>query len=246
MTTDKNMIVPFEIKQDDIQETGIFKGYGAVFGNKDSHHDIMMPGAFTKTLLKGGRNGTGVAMLKQHDSRKPIGIWTMLAEDNKGLRVEGQLAMKTQDGQETYELMKMGALKGLSVGFDTIIDEYDSKKKVRYLKEVDLWEVSPVTFGANLKAQITSVKKIDIERIKEAKTERELEGALREVEGLSECSAKLLVKMCKPFLREAVKANDGIKDTMLDAILGSLKSVNQQIVDGNMTDILNSLKRINP
>ena len=241
------MIVPFEIKQDDIEETGIFKGYGSVFGNKDSYHDIMMPGAFTKTLLAGGRNGNGVAMLKQHDSRKPIGVWTLLAEDNKGLRVEGQLVMKTKDGSDTYELMRAGALKGLSVGYDTVIDEYDSKKKVRYLKEVDLWEVSPVTFGSNKKATITSVKEVDVNKIKSAKTERELESALREVEGLSECSAKLLVKMCKPFLREAVKANDdSTKDVMLDAILGSLKSVNQQNAENNMTDILNSLKEINP
>ena len=57
----KYIDVPFELKADDIEESGIFKGYGSVFGNKDSHWDVVMPGAFTKTLLAGGRNKTGIA-----------------------------------------------------------------------------------------------------------------------------------------------------------------------------------------
>ncbi len=235
---------PFEIKQEDVEESGIFKGYGSVFNNKDAHYEIIMPGAFTKTILKGGRNGNGVAMLYQHDARRPIGIWTLLAEDKKGLRVEGQLAMKTKDGKETFELMKIGALKGLSIGYDTIIDEMDKDKKVRFIKEVDLWEISPVTFGANKKATVTNVKKIDIEKIKEAKTERELEKVLREADGFSECSAKFLVKMCKPWLREALKEENGTSEEalLLSAILDSLKETNENM---GMVDILCSLKKVN-
>ena len=242
MTTEKTekkiLNVPFEIKQDDIEETGIFKGYGSIFGNKDSHSDVVMPGAFTKTLLKGGRNGTGVAMLYQHDSRRPIGVWNMLAEDKKGLKVEGQLAMKTQDGQETYELMKMGALKGLSIGYDSKIYEWDEKKKIRYLKEVDLWEISPVTFGANLRATVTSVKELK-EILQNAKTERELEKALRESDIFSKTDAQHVISLIKAALRDSKAIEKD--DSGLSAILDDLKLINK---DMEMTDILGSLQNI--
>jgi hypothetical protein len=240
MTIENKMVVPFELKADEITEEGTFKGYGSVFGNKDAHSDVMMPGCFTKTLLAGGRNGTGVAMLLQHDSRKPIGIWTLLAEDNKGLRVEGQLALKTKDGSETHELMKMGALKGLSIGYDSVITEYDEKKKVRYLKEVELWEVSPVTFGANTKAQITSVK----EFMKDAKTVRDLENILRDSGHFSKTDAQQFIAIFKEALRDSEEREEPKSEALL-LILDGLKSVNKKINDSGMTDILNGLKQIN-
>ena len=238
-TETKYIDVPFEIKADDVEETGIFKGYGSVFGNKDSHWDIVMPGAFTKTLLKGGRNKTGVAMLYQHDSKRPIGIWNLLAEDKKGLRVEGQLAMKTQLGAETYELMKMGALKGLSIGYDTVLDEIDEKKKCRYIKEAELWEISPVTFGSNVKAQVLSVKSI-----KDAKTIREIEDALRE-SGQSKAEAQHFIAIIKEALRDSEKnkeLNVPIDNDPLLGILDNLKKMNKHMDE---TGILNSLQRVN-
>lgn len=232
---------PFELKQEDIQEDGTFSGYGSIFGNKDSHSDIVMPGAFTKTILKNGRNGNGVAMLYQHDSRRPIGVWTMLMEDKKGLKVEGKLILGTQDGRETYELMKAGALKGLSIGYDSIIDEIDRDKKVRYLKEVSLWEISPVTFGANIKAQVMNVKKIEIDQIKDIDNERDLEKILRE-SGLSKCAAQYIVKQMKPGLREAEpEADNSWASDLLDVI----KIVNQDMKNIQTAEILSSLKAIN-
>ena len=240
MATDKKFLnVPFELKADDIEETGVFKGYGSIFGNKDSHSDIVMPGAFISTILKGGRNGTGVAMLLQHDSRKPIGVWNMLAEDKKGLKVEGQLAMKTKDGQETYELMKLGALKGLSIGYDVVVEEIDSKKKIRFLKEVDLWEISPVTFGANVKATVTSVKEV-FEVLKNAKTEREIERALRDSEIFSKSNALHLISVIKSTLRDSEpRKDDG--ESVLPMILDSMKQMTKNIGD---VAILNSLRQI--
>jgi Escherichia/Staphylococcus phage prohead protease len=161
--TNKYLDFPFEIKATNVKENGTFTGYGSVFGNKDSHSDVVMPGAFSKSLAKGGRNGSGVAMLLHHDTRRPIGVWTNIFEDKRGLKVEGQLAMKTKDGKETYELMKMGALRGLSIGYDTVIHETDDKKKLRYLKEIELWEISPVVFGSNLLATVQSVKNNSIQ-----------------------------------------------------------------------------------
>ena len=221
----KFLSFPFEFKEDDVEESGIFRGYGSVFGNKDSHNDIIMPGAFAKTLTTGGRNGTGVAMLYQHDSRRPIGVWNSLVENKKGLKVEGQLAMKTQDGRETYELMKIGALRGLSMGYDSIVDEVDNKKRLRYLKEVELWEISPVTFGSNKKAQVFTVKDIK-ELIQQATTERELEKALRELDVFSKTDALHIISLLKTSLRDS---RTNVDDAGLSLILDSLKQVNSEI-----------------
>jgi len=208
----------FELKQDSITDDGVFEGYASTFGGEpDSYGDIVMPGAFSKTLAEGGKTGFGVAMLWQHDSRKPLGVWLSLIEDKKGLAVQGQLA-RTQLGQEARELMKMGALKGLSFGYDVIDSAReinDDDQRIRYLKELALWEVSPVTFPANTRSNITVVKAIE-----EASTERELETALREA-GLSKKTAQYVVTLCKPSLRESGKA-----DGSLSAVLTALQIAN--------------------
>lgn len=192
------MEIPFEIKTEDVQEDGIFRGYGSTFGGKpDSYGDIVVQGAFSETLTKGGWDGKGVKMLWQHDSRQPIGVWTHLEENRKGLQVEGKLTRGVQKADEAYLLMKDGALSGLSIGFNTKEYKIDKKKNIRYLEKVDLMEISPVTFGANTRAQITNVKSA----VKEAKNIRELEGALRDA-GLSKSDSMYIIKMCKPYLRE--------------------------------------------
>ena len=202
--------VPLEIKAEDIQEDGLFKGWASTFGGPaDAHGDVIQFGAFKDTLMAGGRNKNGIAMLKQHDSRKPIGVWTSMEELKKGLRVEGQIAMDVQDGRETHALMKIGALKGLSIGYDfpkladgsRDPDSFEIKersgRRIRILKRLDLWEISPVTFPANIKANIVTVKDFE-----SCKTERQLENALREA-GLSKQAAQHVVNLCKPSLRES-------------------------------------------
>ncbi len=255
MTVEKQYLdIPFEIKAADITDDGVFEGWGSLFDNKpDAHRDLVARGAFQETLAKGGRNKTGIAMLWQHRTDKLPGVWLSLSEDPKGLRVKGQLALETRLGQEVHVIMKLGVKTGtwkfsLSIGFDTLEHEMqtvkvgDSKVNVKLIKKAELWEISIVTFPAKIGATVTNVKKVDIEKIKEAKTERELEKILREVEGLSECSAKLLTKMCKPFLREVVRVeNDASGNSMLSIILGSLQEVNKNM---EMVDILDSLKRI--
>lgn len=232
--------VPFEVKQDDITEEGNFKGYGAVFGGKpDRKRDIIREGAFKNTLNAGGRNGTGVAMLWQHDSAKPIGIWNSLVENTRGLKVDGQLAVKgfvhptydVRQATEAYVLLKMRALQGLSIGWGFPQDDkgkikdgsytIDEKKRIRYVNEIELWEVSPVTFPAKLSATITQVKSIE-----DAKNERELEAILRE-SGLSKHAAQYLVGFCWPSLREAKEAGD-VKNG-IDDILAEIKNINASI-----------------
>ena len=212
--------VPFEIKEADVEESGLFRGYGAVFGGKpDAYGDIIVKGAFKESLESGGRNGFGVAMLWQHDSKQPLGIWSSILEDDKGLAVEGRLAVKTQLGREAYELLKMGAIRGLSIGYETVIREYDDANKVRYLKQVNLWEISPVTFPAQTRATITRVKAL----VEEAKTERELEEALREI-GLSTSAAHYIAELCKPKLISGRNQGDG-----WNMILEELRRMNMKI-----------------
>uniref|UniRef100_A0A6M3ITP4 Putative prohead protease n=1 Tax=viral metagenome TaxID=1070528 RepID=A0A6M3ITP4_9ZZZZ len=234
--------IPFEVKLENISEEGRFKGYGSTFGGSpDAYGDVVVNGAFLSSISKGGRNGMGVPMLWQHNTSQIPGVWTSLAEDKRGLKVEGQLALKTQLGMESYELMKLGGIKGLSIGYDVINYEVDEKRKVRYLKEVDLWEVSLVTFPANTRAKITSVKAIE-----EAKTERELEQALREAD-LSKAAAQYIVKLCRPSLRESEEEDTEEEGpSALSGILDSLRATNVKIArNRSLQDILSSLHGAN-
>lgn len=166
MTT-KTLDFGFELKS--ISEDGSFDGYGSVFGVKDSYDEIVAPGAFTDTLAAQKSAGTMPALLWQHRSAEPIGIYTSMTEDNIGLKVAGQLATKTARGAEAYELLKMKAITGLSIGFVTREDSYDRVTGIRTLKKVDLWEVSLVTFPANDTARVQGVKSIEtIENLRDA------------------------------------------------------------------------------
>lgn len=142
-------------------DDGSVEGYGSVFGERDSYDDVIAVGAFVDSLKAHKAAGTMPAMLWQHDGAKPIGIWTEMVEDSKGLRIKGQLALETSLGKEAHALLKMGALNGLSIGFISKQWAYDRDTDVRTLTEVDLWEVSLVTFPANGKARVTNVKAAD-------------------------------------------------------------------------------------
>ena len=150
-------------------EDGSIEGYGSVFGNKDSYNDVIQKGAFAESIKSHKSSQTMPAMLWQHDSSQPIGVWNDITEDANGLHMRGQLAMGTVKGKEAYELAKMGALKGLSIAFVAKGWEYAQGGEVRSLTELELWEVSLVTFPANTKARITGVKSTeDISTLKDA------------------------------------------------------------------------------
>lgn len=172
--------------QDDEEnkDYGEFEGYGSVFGNKDLGNDVIEAGAFAQSLKM--KKPQDVKLLYQHKSDMPIGVFDSIKEDEHGLKVKGRLALKTQAGAEAYELMKMGALKGLSIGFRVNPEKvsYDRRSNKRIIKEVDLMEVSLVTFPMNPKALIRSVKGEDI-------TIREWENGLRDAFNLSRSEAKV-------------------------------------------------------
>lgn len=146
--------IPFKIKA--VSEDGLFSGYGSVFNVVDSYKEIVAPGAFAESLA-----GKMPSLLWQHRSGEPIGVYSAVREDAVGLHVEGKLALKTARGAEAYELLKMGAITGLSIGYVTREDSYDKVSGIRTLKKLDLWEVSLVTFPANDAARVATVKSIE-------------------------------------------------------------------------------------
>lgn len=150
----------FGLELKEVSDEGVISGYGAIFNNVDDYGDRIVPGAFAKSLAKSAAGGTMPAMLWQHNAYEPIGVWTEMSEDKKGLKVTGKLVMSVARAQETYALLKAGALRGLSIGYRTLADAIEGN--VRLLKEIDLWEVSPVTFAANSKATVTSVKSANV------------------------------------------------------------------------------------
>lgn len=168
-------------------DDGTVEGYGSVFGVRDNYDDVIAKGAFIDSLKSHKAAGTMPAMLWQHDADKPIGVWTEMVEDEKGLRIKGQLAMETVKGKEAHALLKMGALNGLSIGFMSKEWSYDRETEVRTLTAIDLWEVSLVTFPANEKARVTNVKSAD-----EMATPKDAEKALRDA-GFSKSDATAFV-----------------------------------------------------
>jgi HK97 family phage prohead protease len=137
---------------------GIFTGYASVFGELDQQNEIVQAGAFARSLSKWRRQNRTPALLWMHDPTQPIGIWQSVREDASGLLVEGRLALRTQKGGEAYELLKLGALTGLSIGYRVVESKIEPKRKARILTDVDLFEISLVTFPANEAARVSEVK----------------------------------------------------------------------------------------
>lgn len=198
-----------------------FSGYGAAFGNVDAYGDVIAKGAFADTLAEAKRTGIWPAMLSQHggwgmtaEDMTPVGIWTDLDEDSKGLKVTGKLA-DTPRGRELYALMKMQprpAIDGLSIGY--IPKEWSARTKPdeprRTLKKVHLVEISPVTFPANGKARVQSVKGADM-------TERDFERYLMQDAGFSRSEARQIIG--HGFKSLATMQDAGARDPELDAIV---------------------------
>ncbi len=149
----KNFASALHIKSLDV--TGRFAGYASVFDVVDNQRDSMQRGAFSETLARGIAN---VKLLWQHQQSEPIGVFDKIFEDAHGLYVEGRLLLDVARAKEAYALLKAGALTGLSIGYSPVRYRIDDETGVRQLTEVDLWEVSLVTFPANQAANVTVVK----------------------------------------------------------------------------------------
>lgn len=173
------------VSLDAISDAGMFEGYACLFGKEDLGHDIIHPGAFARSLAK--RQAQGIKLLYQHDPASPIGRWTAIREDAKGLYVRGQLSLEVQKAREVLAMMKSGILDGLSIGFRTLRSRKDRKSGIRHLHELDLWEISVVTFPMQPDARIRQVK------TGATLSKRELERKLTQDAGLSRSQARALM-----------------------------------------------------
>lgn len=166
-------------------EEGTIAGYGSVFGNVDSGGDRILKGAFTRSLQE-----RLPKMLWQHDMREPIGKWLEVREDGYGLYVKGRLTLGSSKGRDAYALLKDGAFDGLSIGYVT--RDYSMNGEVRDIKDVDLYEVSPVTLQMNELAKVESVK----------------------------TDLPLTVRDIEQALRDTIKKSHGVSNSALKAMAG--------------------------
>jgi len=225
-------------------KTGTLSGYGAYFKNQDFYGDVIERGAFAETLEEWKAAGKLPPMLLQHgggfmggaDDLVPIGKWDSMREDSKGLRVEGRLfALNTERGQYLIEGLKEGVLDGLSIGFR--VREYKRGTKPsepeRTLTNIDLVEVSIVTFPANPKARVTSVKTFTLDEL------RELEDSLR-YEGLSRADAKTAISVFRKLRRDAgvpgsTHRDDAVPEQAADCeALSAANALIEKLVAGSL------------
>jgi HK97 family phage prohead protease len=166
----------------DTSETGTFSGYASVFGNVDEGGDVVERGAFKDMALTSDGQ---VRVLYQHNMRQPIGK-ARVSQDDHGLKFDGHLILGISTARDAYEAMKGGILDGMSIGYDVKGAVRNEATGVRHLKDLKLWEISPVTFGMNQLAGIDNVKS---SRIRDMRTKRDFEDYLRD-EGFSANMAK--------------------------------------------------------
>ena len=147
----------FEVKS--IGAEGTFTGLASTYGNVDLGSDMVMPGAFTKTLAeKCGQ----VPLLMGHDTASPIGLAT-LTDSPQGLMVRGELVLEADGALSAYALLKKGVIRGLSIGYDSV--KATMVGGVRQLSELKLWEISLTAFPMNEMATVTSVKSEEADQV---------------------------------------------------------------------------------
>jgi HK97 family phage prohead protease len=179
--------VPFELKA--VDDAGNFEGYAAVFNNVDLGDDVILPGACTR--VKATRGGK-LKLALYHDLTRLVGA-ADYTQDDHGLFLKGRVNLAVSYARDAYELMKAEILDSMSIGFNTIKADFEDRagRRVRIIKEAELWEASFVPFGMNPEAQILTVKS-DI---------RFFENALRERMGLSQKEAAAVASLGYPALR---------------------------------------------
>lgn len=132
-----------------------FEGYASLFGVADGGGDVVMRGAFAQSLRR--RPAASVRMLYQHSSLEPLGVWDEIKEDARGLFVRGRLVLGVSRAREVRALFADGALNGLSIGFRTLRAKKDAKTGHRLLTEIELWEISVVTFPMLAGSLVTAI-----------------------------------------------------------------------------------------
>lgn len=209
---------------------GLFEGYASVFNGVDSDGDTIIPGAFTKSLSTGRQP----AMFINHNAFDiPVGKYTRLAQDDHGLHVEGQIDMNHRDGPSLASALKNGAMDGMSIGFRIFPDGFKKKDDAdgRDITDIDLKEISLVTFPADSNARI-SVVKSDIDQIV---TLKDAELILRDAGGWSRSMATAFVSQLK---RIAQSESENAKDEQITMLMAKLREYERAVSVQNTTEQL--------
>lgn len=199
----KRKVRDFNLKVKEVTDEGEFSGYGSVFDVIDLYREVVARGAFSKSLEEWEEEGRLPPALWQHMSHEPVGPFTKMVEDQKGLYLEGRLLVRdVQRAREARALMQANAISGLSIGFDVVVDEWNKDTQLLTLKQVNLWEVSIVTFPANEAARAEQVKSFFRTLAEGLPPLSEFEAFLREA-GFSKSQATHIAsKGLGPLLRE--------------------------------------------
>ena len=181
----------FEIKS--VQEGGTFKGLASTW-ELDRHGDVIETGAFAKTLADWQKRGARIPILWAHQHDEPVGAIVTATETAEGLEIEGQLALDVGNAKRAYSLAKTGAL-AMSIGFTVPEGGADIRSGVRFIKQIDLAEISLVAIPANPGAVVREVKSA-----RDCTTIREFENLARDALGLSAREAKKVAAASWPEL----------------------------------------------
>lgn len=227
----------FEIKQLN-EEKRVFEGYASIFGNVDAYGDIVQKGAFKKTI---NERKNKIKILWQHNPTQPIGKLTEAKEDDIGLKIKGKIS-ETEKGNEVLKLMKDKVIDELSIGYNTVKKDYDNEGH-RLLKEVKLFEVSPVTFAANPLANVTGVKSLtercgfdEKESVSENMEERELRDAKWKIEDAFRQTTNDLLEDTEMSNKDKMTAfNDALQEysNLLNSWFESMISVGAKSININ-------------
>jgi uncharacterized protein len=198
------------------EETGVFEGYGSTFGNKDRGNDVVVNGAFSKCLST--KKLEEIDLLYSHDVKEIIGEFLEMREDGKGLWFKGRLWVNNiKRAAEVHFLMLKKKLKAMSIGFITIEREF--KGRVRYLKELDLLEISVVRRPMNTRATITGVKSMTVDEVnEEIKSLADVEELFKEL-GLSDKASNAVIAKIAEFKKisaEPEKKKEGTDENKGD------------------------------
>lgn len=178
-----------EVKFDD-DTPGTFEGYASVFGGVDSYGDTILPGAYRKTLKR--KAGDRPIRMRWNHWGPVIGKWIEIGEDEKGLRVKGELTPGHSVAGDVYASLKHGAIDGMSIGYRPvqIRDLGDGRRE---LKEIELVEISVVEEPADLGARVGGIKSV----VDSMTSFKEIEAWLREAQGFSRADSGALLHRIK-------------------------------------------------
>lgn len=230
-----HLTVPLEVKGLNDRE---FEGHGSIFGNEDLGGDIVMPGAFKRSLAQHKKAQSLPQMFWMHDPSRVAGKWLDMREDAEGLKVKGVLA-DTPLGNEIRTLLQMDAVKGLSIGYRTLDQDFDKDGR-RLLKEVELWEVSVVSLPMNPLAQVAHAKSQLSAAGEYVPTSREFERVLRDV-GCSQRVAKKILS--KVYDGEEVRDVPPDEQDEGRDVLNVLKDIEDNAIARQIMDIVARNKR---